>query len=228
MRFHQLGVLPPSNDYVNPSINANSSESRSLISSNQLKRKNSGRNGNDYPNVTDNLNLTQLKSIVSEKRAEGINDFNSTLDGNKTTALDILKFQSDSKYFKSYLDSQTDANNIDSTNGNNGVILIETLNFIEDNLSEVRLRQMRLTLNYPKALEASQKLRPNYVTFFMNSSPSISEKIQFIFIAVPSEWPREFSRRFSGVKNLLEILLQTFLSSGSSPQFVCGRRKEFN
>lgn len=133
MRFNQpVGVIAPNNDYLNVSINP---ESRFLISnktSNQLTRV----NGNDF---TGNLNLTKLQSIVTEKRSENTNNFDSTPDLNKTTTLaNILKFKSDCKYFKSFLDSQqTDTNNIDLENGNNGVVFIEALNFSADCLSQV-------------------------------------------------------------------------------------------
>lgn len=132
MRFHrQVGVTQPHNDYLNVSINVN------LISSetnNQLTHVNPH---NDLTNVTEGLNLSEFKSIVINKKGESINNFDSGLD--KTTTLeDILKLNPDSKYFKSYFDSQkTNTNNVDLNNGNNGVF-IETLNFAEDNLLEVR------------------------------------------------------------------------------------------
>lgn len=132
MRFYQpVGVIPQNNDYGNVNVNVNDPESRFLINSktnNQLTRTN---NENNFANVTENL-----KSAVIEKRNESTNNF----DLNKTTTLEnILKFKSDSKYFKSYLDSQqTDSNNIDSENGNNGVIFIEALNFTDESLSQVR------------------------------------------------------------------------------------------
>lgn len=140
MRFHQpVGVIPQNSDYISVSINVNGPESRFLISSktnNQLTRG----NGNNFANVTENLNLTQLQSIVTAKQSENINNFDSSLDFNKTTTLDeILKFKNDSKYFKSYFGGQqTDTSNIDLENGNNGVILIETLNFAENSFSQVR------------------------------------------------------------------------------------------
>lgn len=137
MRFHQpVGVIPQNNDYINVNINANNPESRFLISSktnNQLTRVNT----NNFANVTENLNLTQLQSIVIQKHSESINNFDSALDADKTTSLEnILKFKTDSKYFKNYLDSRQ--TNIDLENGNNGVVFIETLNFTDENLSQVR------------------------------------------------------------------------------------------
>lgn len=140
MRFYQpVGVIPQNNDYINVNINVNNPESRLLISNktnNQLTRV----NGNNFANVTENLNLTQLQSIVIEKHSENINNFDSALDANKTTSLEnILKFKTDSKYFKNYLESrQTNTGNIDLENGNNGVVFIETLNFVDENLSQVR------------------------------------------------------------------------------------------
>jgi hypothetical protein len=77
---------------------------------------------------------------VTAKRSKNFNNFDSALDVNKTTTFEnILKFKSDNKYFKNYLDSQqTDSNNIDLANGNNGVVFIETLSFTGDNLSQVK------------------------------------------------------------------------------------------
>jgi hypothetical protein len=136
MRFHQpVGLVPQNNDYINVTINVNNPESRFLIgnkTNNQLTRI----NGNNFPNATESLNLTQCQSIVIEKQSENINNF----DVNETTALEnILKFKADSKYFKNFLDSrQTNSGRIDLDNGNNGVVFIETLNFADKNLSQVR------------------------------------------------------------------------------------------
>lgn len=136
MRFHQsVGVLQPSNEHINVSISVNNSESRFLISSktnNQLARI----NGTNLANATENLNLTRLQSVVAAKRSENSNNFDSTIDAKNATTLDnILKFKNDSKYFKGFKD--TDTSNIDSENGNNGIIYIETLNFSGDHLLEV-------------------------------------------------------------------------------------------
>lgn len=131
MRFHQpVGVIQPHNDYLNVSINVN------LIGSetnNQLPR-------DEVTNVTAGLNFTEVKSTVINKKNESINNFDSDVDKNKITNLeDILKLNPESKYFKSYFDSRkTDTRNVDLNNGNNGVVFIETLNFTEDNLLEVR------------------------------------------------------------------------------------------
>jgi hypothetical protein len=138
MRFHQpVGVIPQNNDYIN--VNVNNPESRYLINNktnNQLTRL----NGNNFANVTENLNLTQLQSIVIEKQSESINNFDSALDSHKTTTLEnILKFKADSRYFKNYLESrETNGSSTDLENGNNGVVFIGTLNFSDENLSQVR------------------------------------------------------------------------------------------
>lgn len=153
MRFHQpVGVVPPNNEYISVSL---CPDSRFLINSrtnNQLTRI----NGNNFANVTESLNLTQLQSIVTAKQSESINNFDSTLDVNKTTTLDeILKFKNDSKYFKSYFGGQqTDTSNIDLENGNDGVIFIETLNFTADNLSEVREREALASRAYEELFHA--------------------------------------------------------------------------
>lgn len=132
MRFHQpVGVIPQNVDYRN----VNNSESRFLISNkanNQLTRI----NGNSLADITDNLNLTRL---VIEKQSENINNFDSVLDDKTTTLENILKYKADSKYFSNFLDTrQTNGNKIDLDNGNNGVDLIETINFVNENLSQVR------------------------------------------------------------------------------------------
>lgn len=140
MRFHQpVGVISQNNDYINVSLHVNNPESRFLINSktnNQLTRI----NGNDFANVTENLNLTQLQSIVIEKQSESINNFDSANDANKTATFEnILKFKTDSKYFKNYLERrQTNSSSFDLENGNNGFVFVETLNFAEANLSQVR------------------------------------------------------------------------------------------
>ncbi|CRL01359.1 CLUMA_CG014390, isoform A, partial [Clunio marinus] len=138
MRFHQpLGVVANNNnDYISVSINETNPDSQFIITSDQLAKINPCH---VISNVTESVNLTQLKSIVIDKRNENFNNFDSSLDSHKTTTLDnILKFKSQSKYFRSYLQSQeTDTKSIDSGNGNNGIIFIETLNFIEDNLTEL-------------------------------------------------------------------------------------------
>lgn len=147
MRFHQpVGVIPQNNDYINVNINANNPESRFLISSktnNQLTRV----NGNNFVNVTDNLNLTQLQSIVIQKHSENINNFDSILDEKETTSLEnILKFKTESKYFKNYLETrETNKTNIDSENGNNAIVFIETLNIADVNLSQVRKVFLKVT-----------------------------------------------------------------------------------
>lgn len=132
MRFHQpVGVIPQNVDYRN----VNNSESRFLISNkanNQLTRI----NGNSLADITDNLNLTQL---VIEKQSENTNNFDSVLDDKTTTLENILKYKADSKYFSNFLDTrQTNGSKIDLDNGNNGVDLIETINFVNENLSQVR------------------------------------------------------------------------------------------
>lgn len=134
MRFHQpVGVIQPHSDYLNVNINVN------LISSETNNQLTTVNPRNDFTNATEGLNLTEFKSTVINKKSESINNFDLGLD--KTTTLeDILKLNPDSKYFKSYFDSQkTDTNNVDLNNGNNGVVFIETLNFTEDNLLEVRV-----------------------------------------------------------------------------------------
>lgn len=133
MRFHQsVGVIQPHNDYLNVSFNVN------LITSETHNQLTTVNPRNDLTNVTEGLNLTEVKSTIINKKTENINNFDSGLD--KTTTLeDILKLNPDSRYFKSYFESQkTDTNNVDLNNGNNGVVYIETLNFTEENLLEVR------------------------------------------------------------------------------------------
>lgn len=111
MRFHQLGGVVPQN---NVNINANLSASEIIKS-------------NNFANVTENFSLREIK-------ANNLDSHN-----NKTTTLvDILKVNPDSRYFKNYFDSQqTDTSNVDLRNGNNGVVFIESLNFVGDNLTEV-------------------------------------------------------------------------------------------
>lgn len=159
MRFHQpVGVIPQNNDYISISINVNGPESRFLISSKATNNQLTRVNGNNFANVTENLNLTQLQSIVTAKQSENINNFDSSVDFNKTTTLDeILKFKNDSKYFKSYFGGQqTDTSNIDLENGNKGVILIETLSFTENSLSQVR--EICSSFIFRRALKALQNL----------------------------------------------------------------------
>lgn len=132
MRFHQpVGVIPQNVDYRN----VNNSESRFLIS-NKANNQLTHINGNSLADITDNLNLTRL---VIEKKSENINNFDSVLDDKTTTLENILKYKADSKYFSNFLDTrQTNGSKIDLDNGNNGVDLIETINFVNENLSQVR------------------------------------------------------------------------------------------
>lgn len=111
MRFHQLGGVVPQN---NVNIKAN------LIASEIIK-------SNNFANVTENFTLREIKA----------NNLDS-LNNKATTLVDILKLKPDSRYFKNYFDSQqTDTSNLDLRNGNNGVVFIESLNFVGDNLTEV-------------------------------------------------------------------------------------------
>lgn len=130
MRFQQpVGVIQQNNDYI--SINLINSES------NQITRL----NGNNSTNATETLNL---------QSSENTNNFDSKLGVDKTTTslCDIFKLKSDSKYFTNYFGSQlTDTNNIDLSNGNNDIILIETLKFTKDNLSKVRLSYAAVNLS---------------------------------------------------------------------------------
>lgn len=136
MRFHQpVGVLPQSNDFMNVGINVNSQESRFLIG-NKTNNQLTHINANNFTNVTSNL--TQ---ILIDKQSESINNFDSGLDSNKTISFEnVLKFKKDSEYFKNFSESpQKTTSSIDLENGNNDeFVFIQTLNFVDDNLSQVR------------------------------------------------------------------------------------------
>lgn len=118
MRFLQpVGVLQK-DGCIN--VNLISSESHQITRLNE----------NNLTNVTQTLNLQS-----------SVNTNNFDVNKTTTSLRDILKLKPDSKYFKNYFDSQlTDASNIDLNNGNNDIILIESLNFAGDNLSKVSLR----------------------------------------------------------------------------------------
>lgn len=107
----------------NVNINAN------LIASEIIK-------SNNFANVTENFTLREIKA----------NNLDS-LNNKATTLVDILKLKPDSRYFKNYFDSQqTDTSNVDLRNGNNGVVFIESLNFVGDNLTEVSRSLGKTTL----------------------------------------------------------------------------------
>jgi hypothetical protein len=140
MRFHEpvLGVIERNNDGDRSHLVIGSTASSNRVATcdqNNFYRDN---------NVTSEKCLQTLKSIIQEKDSESFtntksNDFNSR-DVNRVTSLEtFLKLKADScGYFKNFLD--TDTNRDLNGNGDNedaNLIVIETLNLTEDNLSRV-------------------------------------------------------------------------------------------
>lgn len=150
MRFHEpvLGVIRRNNnnDYQDDG-------SHLVINTTAASNRVSSRNQNNFYGDNGNENfpasekcLQTLKSIIHEKDSETnfanitkTNNFDSR-DVNRVTSLEtFLKLKADScGYFKNYLD--TERNRDLNGNGNDdNLILIETLNLTEDNLSRVSL-----------------------------------------------------------------------------------------
>lgn len=151
MRFHEpvLGVIRRNNnnDYQDDG-------SHLVINTTSASNRVSSRNQNNFYGDNGNENfpasekcLQTLKSIIHEKDSETnfanttkTNNFDSR-DVNRVTSLEtFLKLKADScGYFKNFLD--TESNRDLNGNGNDdNLILIETLNLTEDNLSRVSLK----------------------------------------------------------------------------------------
>ncbi|KAG5674727.1 hypothetical protein PVAND_004679 [Polypedilum vanderplanki] len=94
------------------------------------------RSENENNNFSDDKCLKTLKSIIHKSESEHINNFD-TNDVNRIERL--LKFKTNTcGYFKNFIDTnkQCEDINIDlNGNDNENVLLIETLNLTEDNLS---------------------------------------------------------------------------------------------
>lgn len=141
MRFHEpvVGVIRRNNRQVDSNNSKNVINSTAV--SNQVTGENIFYRDNGNENFSSEKCLQTLKSIIHEKDTETVvakgtktNNFDSR-DVNCVKA--FLKLKADScGYFKNYLD--TDSKSDSNGNGDkNNVILIETLNLTEDNLSRV-------------------------------------------------------------------------------------------
>lgn len=149
MRFHEpvLGVIRRNNnnDYQDDDllvINTIAAAPTTNRVSSRNQNKFYGDNGNENFPASEKC-LQTLKSIIHEKDSETnfantkTNNFDSR-DVNRVTSLEtFLKLKADScGYFKNFLD--TESNHDLNGNGNDdNLILIETLNLTEDNISRV-------------------------------------------------------------------------------------------
>jgi hypothetical protein len=141
MRFQQqVGVIQRNNCHINGNNgNQVARGGTAIFYSNSSGGEN--ENGNNFS--SDEKCLKTLKSIIHESDSEQhTNNFDSS-DVNRIERL--LKFKTNScGYFKNFIDTQQqqqqrDDINIDlNGNDNDNVLLIETLNLTEDNLSRVR------------------------------------------------------------------------------------------
>lgn len=142
MRFHEpvVGVIRRNNCRVDS--NSPKFVINTTAASNQVTSENIFYSDNGNENFSSEKCLQTLKSIINEKDSETVgsnakaNNFDSR-DVNCVTSLEnFLKFKADScGYFKNFLD--TDPKRDLNGNGDDNVILIETLNLTEDNLARV-------------------------------------------------------------------------------------------
>lgn len=157
MRFHEpvLGVIRRRNDDDGSNINGSHLVINTTASSttNRVTSRNENffysDNGNEnFP--TSEKCLKTLKSIIHEKDSENFsnnctktNNFDYSRDVNCVTNLEtFLKLKTNScGYFKNFLDIDDCNHDLNGNSGGNddNVILIETLNLTEDNLSRVSL-----------------------------------------------------------------------------------------
>lgn len=145
MRFHEpvLGVIERNNDNGDRSHLISGA---TTASSNRIATRDQNNFYRENNVTTTERCLQTLKSIIQEKDSESfknttkINDFNSR-DVNRVTSLEtFLKLKADScGYFKNFLDIETnrDLNGNGDDDEDPKLILIETLNLTEDNLSRV-------------------------------------------------------------------------------------------
>lgn len=139
MRFqHQVGVIQRNNRHQHHLNGRNSSsESRRVNGTLYYSASENESNGNNFD--SDDKCLKTLNSIIHESDSERINNFDSR-DVDQIERL--LKFKTNPcGYFKNFIDTrqqQREDINIDlNGNDNDNVLLIETLNLTEDNLSRV-------------------------------------------------------------------------------------------
>lgn len=146
MRFHEpvVGVIRRNNRQVG----SNSSQFviNTTAASNQVTGENIFYSDNGNENFSSEKCLQTLKSIIHEKDTETVdanntktNNFDSS-DVNCVTSLEtFLKLKADScGYFKNFLDTDS-KRDLNGNGDNDNVILIETLNLTEDNLSRVSI-----------------------------------------------------------------------------------------
>lgn len=174
MRFHQpVGVIQRNNCHINGNNNninnnninnnvSNINDSRFVINTGNNNRQvtHSGTiyyssENENHNNFADDECLKTLKSIINEKEITSTNNFDSR-DVNRLETL--LKFKTNScGYFKNFIDTQQHSvNNTNNNfsnknadlNGNNdnndNVLLIESLNLTEDNLSRVSFKKFSI------------------------------------------------------------------------------------
>lgn len=143
MRFHEpvVGVIRRNNRQIgsNSSLVINTT-----TASNQVRGENIFYTDNGNENFSSEKCLQTLKSIIQEKDTETVdasntkaNNFDSR-DVNCITSLEtFLKLKTDNcGYFKNFLDTDT-KRDLNGNGDNDNVILVETLNLTEDNLSKV-------------------------------------------------------------------------------------------
>ena len=154
MRFHEpvLGVIRRNNnnDYQD---DGNGSHLVITTTAAAVTNRVSSRNQNNFYGDNGNENfpasekcLQTLKSIIHEKDSETnfantntkTNNFDSR-DVNRVTSLEtFLKLKADScGYFKNFLDTESNRDVLNGNGNDDNLILIETLNLTEDNLSRV-------------------------------------------------------------------------------------------
>lgn len=157
MRFHQpVGIIQRNNCHINGNNVSNINDSRNYVIKNKGNVDNHqvthggtifyASENENHNNFSGDECLKTLKSIINEKEITNTNNFDSR-DVNRLETL--LKFKTNTcGYFKNFIDTQqqsvnnnfNNSNNRTDLNGNNdndNVLLIETLNLTENNLSRV-------------------------------------------------------------------------------------------
>lgn len=145
MRFHQpIGIIQHRQSNCHH-LNGNVTSSDFVINASNNHQQVTRADTIYITSENDNEKCLQtLKSIIHEKDNRSENNFDSR-DVNRVTSLEtFLKFKADScGYFKNFIDFKQDTCEDIKTdlngNGNDNVLLIETLNLTQDNLSRVSL-----------------------------------------------------------------------------------------
>jgi hypothetical protein len=149
MRLHQpVGVVHRNNCHINVNdINNSNGNGNGNINYSEAHFRINATNGEKILNANvdgSDKCLQTIKSIISDEDSECFNDFDArTVNARVATIETILNFKAGNcEYFKNFKigtrqDFTGDTGDDLNGNGNESVVLIETLNLTEDNLSRV-------------------------------------------------------------------------------------------